>query len=614
MTEQHCTETARPFRKQIGLPVLAAILLWFAQAPFSIWPIAFLGLTPLISMIAREGSLKRGQWLALWMAGTLFWLVSLEGLRHAHSLMFLGWFALSAYLGLYWILFVYAARWMLHDRSFSLGFSVAIAWVGQEYVRNYLLSGLSACMLGHTMVHTPVAMQIAACFGSYGVSLVVVTGNLLAFQIIRSRTVLNWLPVPNCCKTDLTNGAMDSNEDSNTNQQDRPVRTVGWRLDSVLSIGWIGWVLVYGVWKLETAESAEAETLGTYVLIQRSEPVEYIQPTSRAIEIYQAYVKETLDALSRQTGPIDAIVWPESMYSAGNPWMEIETAGTSSSSNNLDGLRLAAEASGLSVLDLRRAIGESQKYFQQRSQMLVDATQATLASSDPLQVLVGCGVMRYAAETEVYCGLVQIGQDGGVQDWYGKNHLVMFGEYIPLLSSIPYLKDLLPPGMGLKAGSTAKPFDVNGVNLLPNICLETAVERVAVNHVRKLREQGQAVDAIVTVTNDGWFDRSSVVTHHLHCAQFVAVSTGLPILSAANNGPTAWIDSEGRIVRQLSIGSNGHLVAEPKRPQTKTLYTRIGDWPARCLGLYTCLPVLAGLIRTVSNRREKQASNQSRSV
>ena len=71
MTEQHCTETARPFRKQIGLPVLAAILLWFAQAPFSLWPIAFLGLTPLISMM-REGSIKRGQWLALWMAGTLF--------------------------------------------------------------------------------------------------------------------------------------------------------------------------------------------------------------------------------------------------------------------------------------------------------------------------------------------------------------------------------------------------------------------------------------------------------------------------------------------------------------------------------------------------------------
>ena len=230
---------------------------------------------------------------------------------------------------------------------------------------------------------------------------------------------------------------------------------MGWRLDSVLSVGSVG--SGYGVWKLETVKSDKAETLGTYVLIQRSEPVEYIQPTSRAVEIYQAYVKETLDALSRQTGSIDAIVWPESMYSAGNPWMEIETGGTSSSSNNLDGLRLAAEASGLSMLDLRRAIGESQQYFQQRSQMLVDASQAILASSDPVQVLAGCGVMRYAAEPEVYCGLVQIGQDGGVQDWYG-NRLVMFGEYIPLLSSIPYLKDLLPPGMGLKAGSTAKPL------------------------------------------------------------------------------------------------------------------------------------------------------------
>ncbi|MEC8475348.1 MAG: nitrilase-related carbon-nitrogen hydrolase, partial [Planctomycetota bacterium] len=515
----------------------------------------------------------------------------------------------SGYLGLYWILFIYAGRWMLHDRSFSLGFSVAIAWIGQEYIRNYLLSGLSACMLGHTMVHAPVAMQIAACFGSYGVSLFVVAGNLLVFQVIRSRTVYNSIPFPSCCKTDSPSTATESNEDSMPCKAGSPETATSWRLDSALSIGWIGWALVYGVWKLEAAESQNAETLGTYVLIQRSEPVEYIQPTSRAIEIYQAYVRETLDALSNQAGPIDAIVWPESMYSAGNPWMEIEKTKTSQSAASLNGLRIAAEASGLTVLDLRRAIGESQKYFQQRSQALIDASQATLASGDPVQVLAGCGVMRYAAEPEVYCGLVQIGQDGAVQHWYGKNHLVMFGEYIPVLSSIPYLKDLLPPGMGLKAGSSAQPFDVNGVNLLPNICLETAVERVAVNHVRELREQGQDVDAIVTVTNDGWFDRSSVVTHHLHCAQFVAVSTGLPILSAANNGPTAWIDSEGRIVRQLGVGSNGYLVAEPKRPQTKTLYTRIGDWPARCLGLYTCLPVLAALIRKVSDRRNKQASD-----
>ena len=148
------------------------------------------------------------------------------------------------------------------------------------------------------------------------------------------------------------------------------------------------------------------------------------------------------------------------------------------------------------------------------------------------------------------------------------------------------------------------------MNLLPNICLETVVERVAVNHVRELREQGQAVDAIVTVTNDGWFDRSSVVTHHLHCAQFVASPPGFRFFPLPTTVPRLGLIPKEELFGS-SRGTNGHLVAEPKRPQAKTLYTRIGDWPARCLGLYTCLPVLAG---SVSDRRRKQASDQSRSV
>ena len=95
--------------------------------------------------------------------------------------MFLGWFALSAYLGLYWILFVYAGRWMLQPVVFAR-FQRSNRLVGQEYVRNFLLSGLSAFMWTHH-AHTPVAMQIAACFDPTGVSLFVVTGNLLAFQL-----------------------------------------------------------------------------------------------------------------------------------------------------------------------------------------------------------------------------------------------------------------------------------------------------------------------------------------------------------------------------------------------------------------------------------------------
>ena len=129
---------------------------------------------------------QRAQWLAIWFAGFAFWLLSLQGLRHAHSMMFLGWFALSGYLALYWIVFVYCARWFHHQRSLPIGISVAIAWIGQEVLRNYLLTGISACMLGHTMADVPVVIQFATWFGSYGVSLFVVMLNVVSYDVMCS--------------------------------------------------------------------------------------------------------------------------------------------------------------------------------------------------------------------------------------------------------------------------------------------------------------------------------------------------------------------------------------------------------------------------------------------
>lgn len=601
MNQENGHRYHRTLRNRLRLPIFSACLLWLAQPPFSLWPLAFFGLVPLFLLVVNHNAPRKQDWIALWVGALIFWLTSLQGLRHAHSFMFLGWMALSGYLAIYWVLFVFAARWMHQERKVPLSIAVAIAWIGQEYLRNHLLTGLSACMLGHTMAPVPLAMQIGSWFGSYGVSLFVVGINLLCYQTITSTVLSKKLNRLACCVPMLVK------RDELTIQRNAVT-------DWILPIAWTTVVLVVGVWKIESSSLSPNESLGRYLLVQRSEPVEYVQSTSRAIEIYQSYAKETLDSLGQCKKPIDAVIWPESMYSAGNPWMEIhQQTDDKKIYGSPSSISSSAAATGLTPHDLRRAVAESRAYFQNRSAMLIEAAKAVAPNSDPIQFLVGCGVVRYANQPEPYCGLVQFAEGGVVKQWYGKNHLVMFGEYIPIISSLPFLKSLLPPGMGLEPGQPPEPMRIGDAALLPNICIETAVEHVAVNHLRHLRDQGKTADALITVTNDGWFKQSSVLEHHLRCAQFVSVAIGRPILSAANDGPTVWIDSNGRIKERLDFGSHGHLIAEPTRSAGYTFYTRLGEWPAVVFALITCLPIAIRLkqLATSDRRKRKEVSGQT---
>ena len=90
---------------------------------------------------------------------------------HTPSCTRVGW-RWPAYLAVYFALFVMIVRQMLM-RRLSIWLAAPIAWVGLECIRNYLLTGISAAMLGHTMADVSMMIQIADLFGSYGVSFVV---------------------------------------------------------------------------------------------------------------------------------------------------------------------------------------------------------------------------------------------------------------------------------------------------------------------------------------------------------------------------------------------------------------------------------------------------------
>ena len=169
-------------------------------------------------------------------------------------------------------------------------------------------------------------------------------------------------------------------------------------------------------------------------------------------------------------------------------------------------------------------------------------------------------------------------------DVYHKQHLVPFGEYIPLDKLITPLQKLSPIGVSLHAGEP-KLFDLDGIRLAPLICFEDTVPPLA------RRAAADGAQAIVLITNDSWFSHSLEAEQHARQAVLRAIETGLPVMRVGNSGVTGVIMPSGH-TRWLTDGAGHPLVDQPGcqiesvpifRDAPTTPYVRFGDWPVLAL-------------------------------
>jgi len=574
------------------LAASGAALLWLAQPPLRLWPLAWVALVPWL-LLLQQGNVTRRHYAILYGVGVIYWGLTMQGLRHAHPLMYGPWTAFAAYLAVYPVLWMGLVRVASGSPTGSaeeqarpafrlpLWVSAPIVWVGLECVRNYFLTGISAVMLGHSQADVPAIIQIADLWGSYGVSFVIVLTNAAiaeAIVTLRRRRL---------------SAAADSAQPHSLFENHlapNPWLGGGVALATVLA------TLAYGYWRLAEAEALPQAAAVNLALIGRDEPIVFEQDADRELEIFDAYFRQSYQAAeqaAKQNMTLDAVIWPESMFTGGLPWLAA------------DPTRPIVVPPGLemSEAEFREIISERQRQFEHRAAQVQTALrQATGQTSGP-DLIAGCSVVSYNAPSGGHSGCVHIGPDGRVADWYAKTHLVMFGEYIPAMDYLPWIDRIIPPGMGLLPGKQPVALSVGGLNVSPTICIETAVERVTLNQVRELIARGAAPDLLVNVTNDGWFDGSAVVEHHLRCAQFVAIACRRPLLIAANGGPTAWIDSSGRTVERLSNDAAGSILVTSRLDGRSGLYQRIGDWPARLLAL------ACGILGIIGLRRHRQRRN-----
>jgi apolipoprotein N-acyltransferase len=206
------------------------------------------------------------------------------------------------------------------------------------------------------------------------------------------------------------------------------------------------------------------------------------------------------------------------------------------------------------------------------------------------------GVIREAqsdagAEAEPFYFNSLLGMGSDEPAFYDKRHLVPFGEYFPVpgwirnwmrLMNLPY-SDFTP-------GDARQPlFELAGLRFAASICYEDAYPAI-------MNPETRLADALVTVTNDGWFSHSGARYQHLQIARMRALESRRPLLRAANDGVSAVIDPFGRVTARAPEFTQAVLRSSFVPRQGTTPYLRVGNWLAIGLaGFILAVAALGGL-------------------
>ena len=158
---------------------------------------------------------------------------------------------------------------------------------------------------------------------------------------------------------------------------------------------------------------------------------------------------------------------------------------------------------------------------------------------------------------------------------YSKNHLVPFGEFIPLKQMLGWIyRDWLnmPLSDLSRGGPHQKPMSLNDQKVAVNICYEDVFGEEI---IRQLPE----ATILVNISNDAWYGQSYAADQHMQFSQARALETGRMILRSTNTGATAAINQQGYVIAHAPHDTKITLDVTAQGYTGTTPYVRWGNWP-----------------------------------
>ncbi|NMB35930.1 MAG: apolipoprotein N-acyltransferase [Firmicutes bacterium] len=489
-------------------------------------------------------------------------------------------FATALYSALFWGLFSLAAFFILQNKRILLPtLGLSSAWILGEFLRSWGFLGHTGGFLGYTQAHFPLLLQCISLYGYWGLSFIMVFAQALLFLLWRSRR-----------ENDRREGKQREIVLQESGQQEYIRRESSWvkyfprviflqgniRRGSVLQDGGprircnhkhvreifvsllIFLALLGGGLYLPSLFPVEKYKKPLRVaLIQGNIPQEDILDPALSLQNFQKYL-----AFSRRAhalhAPLDLIVWPETVFSAGLGKNHYSTAVN----------EIAALATETDTSILFGAVYEEQK-------------EGAAGNN----------------ERHIYNSILlqKSGKNSWEEERYDKIKLVPFAEYLPYPDLLQSFGNLNISLGAYTPGSSVQRFDLEDYSIGGIVCFESYFAQPARNIVQKGSRH------LFILTNDAWFLDSDGLAQHARVAKFRALETGIGVTQVANTGHTVSYDPLGREIVTLPILQEGIVLLETEMPRRQTLYRLGGNY-----FLYPCLLLLVAACRPSSKALKRK--------
>ena len=173
-------------------------------------------------------------------------------------------------------------------------------------------------------------------------------------------------------------------------------------------------------------------------------------------------------------------------------------------------------------------------------------------------------------QVRYYNGAMLVGPDGQMHGSHAKQHLVPFGEYVPLRRYLPFLEPLVVSVGDFTPGGEKGPLALGPMRLGMLICYESIFPEIA--HESVVR----GANLLVNITNDAWYGRSSAPYQSLAMAVLRAVENKRSLIRAANTGVSCFVDPLGHVGYASDIFTEAAHLAQVPMLEVTTVFNRNG--------------------------------------